>query len=163
MAIVKHTAHRVSTDEAKTMFEYWLESGKCISAVARKFNRNRKTIMRLRKNNKWDEKNQTIIQRTHDKIIEKEVQAEVTTRQLLTAIVRKVARELLQTNYKIDPRPTDFVALARLVLELDGDLNPEGQKPGGNTYIERFINMTSTTSQEERATLRANIQSAYRF
>jgi hypothetical protein len=135
----------VTARESNAMFAYWCdgENGRLreISDLARKFNRSRDTIYRVRRLFGWDERLKKIVTKTEAKTNQGLAKAKATTREILEGAFIKMAKAILDpgvvltSEYTMTCLPelvSKLTALGRVLLEVEGKVPKE---PGlGDTY-----------------------------
>jgi hypothetical protein len=133
-------SNKCSENEANTIYEYWANGpdGGCrpVDQVARKFGRTKQTVYRLRKLYKWDDRYRISVDKAKestDKRIEVKKQ---TTRDIIHGAMVMVAEAMLESDYEIkiesigqfSKLANNLASFGRIMLELDGQLSPEGVK-----------------------------------
>lgn len=109
----------VTQAEADAMFLFWQESGRNVLRTAKHFNKGRTSIHRYIKKFKWTAKADQIDRDKTKAISHKQID-DLT---MVQAIQNKVAKHILEKCYLLDKiSVSDFVAITRLKLEIQGEL-----------------------------------------
>lgn len=138
--------------EREEMFEYYtrVRFNGGIAEVARHFKRNRKTIYKWRKVDKWDERYDKIRARVHKKI-DKAVETRESenlkiVRGVKVAVLKDLAAQLKAGDYEVTV--TELISLIRLEIELTGEL--PGDDKGNVVNIFNTIPALADKQQREK-------------
>lgn len=138
--------------EREKMFEYYthVRFNGGVAEVARKFKRNRKTIYRWRKVDKWDERYDKIRSKIHKKVdraVEtRESENLKIVRGVKAAVLKDLAKKLKHSTYEVTV--AELISLIRLEVELTGEL--PGDIAGNVVNIFNTIPALADEQQREK-------------
>lgn len=116
----------VTPEEGEKMFHFWLECRQNISDTSRKFDRSLTAVRSARKRWKWAQRAEAI-QRDKDKRVAKvQSKREFSDLQLCRAVQNRVLKKLLDKDFNIEAKVSDFVAVTRLIQEIEGTIGAPG-------------------------------------
>jgi len=153
----------ITVAEAEEMFEYWANgvggSPRPVYDVAKHFDRNRKTILKLKHDNDWDERFRDIkirLQLETDARIAKTARK---TKKTLRATFVKMAKAVLDERFQLEIHTIDgfekitkqLIRLGKLLIELEGN-NPEGRQRGKEFLDEALNDALSDLNDDELST-----------
>lgn len=119
----------VMPSEGENMFQFWMECRQNISETARKFDRSLEAVRRAKKRWKWPSRARAIQENKDKRLATAQGKREFSDLQLCRAVQSRVLKKLLQKDFDIDAKVSDFVAVTRLIQEIEGNIGVPGYDP----------------------------------